>query len=52
MLEEVLLNLMYELPGRNDVERCVIDAETVRAKANPTLVPRLLPAEASRRAAS
>ena len=52
VLEEVLLNLMYELPGRNDVERCVIDAETVRAKANPTLVPRLLPAEASRRAAS
>ena len=52
VLEEVLLNLMYELPGRNDVERCVIDAATVRAKANPTLVPRLLPAEASRRAAS
>ena len=52
VLEEVLLNLMYELPGRNDVERCVIDAETVRVKANPTLVPRLLPAEASRRAAS
>ena len=52
VLEDVLLNLMYELPGRNDVERCVIDAATVRAKANPTLVPRLLPAEASRRAAS
>ena len=52
VLEEVLLNLMYELPGRNDVERCVIDAETVRVKANPMLVPRLLPAEASRRAAS
>ena len=52
VLEEVLLNRMYELPGRNDVERCVIDAETVRVKANPTLVPRLLPAEASRRAAS
>ncbi len=52
VLEEVLLNLMYELPGRTDVERCVIDAATVRAKANPTLVPRLMPAEASRRAAS
>jgi ATP-dependent Clp protease ATP-binding subunit ClpX len=52
VMEEVLLDLMFELPGRSDVERCVIDEETVRANANPTLVPRLRPAEASRRAAS
>ncbi len=44
ILEEVLLNTMYELPGRTDVGRVVIDAETVRTKVNPTLVPR----EASR----
>ena len=52
VMEEVLLDLMFELPGRSDVERCVIDESTVRAKANPTLVPRLRPAEAPRRAAS
>ena len=52
VMEEVLLDLMFDLPGRSDIERCVIDAGTVRANANPTLVPRLRPAEASRRAAS
>jgi ATP-dependent Clp protease ATP-binding subunit ClpX len=40
ILEEVLLNTMYELPGRADVGRVVIDADTVRTKVNPTLVPR------------
>ncbi|MCE2525422.1 MAG: ATP-dependent Clp protease ATP-binding subunit ClpX [Acidimicrobiia bacterium] len=52
VMEEVLLDLMFDLPGRSDIERCVIDANTVRANANPTLVRRLRPAEASRRAAS
>jgi len=40
ILEEVLLNLMYELPSRSDVGRCVIDRDTVLEKVNPTLVPR------------
>ncbi len=40
ILEEVLLNTMYDLPGRTDIEKCVIDAEVVRDKVNPTLVPR------------
>lgn len=40
ILEEVLLNVMYELPGRDDIGKCVIDAETVLEKVNPTLVPR------------
>ena len=39
ILEEVLLNTMYDLPGRTDVGRVVIDAPTVREKTNPTLVP-------------
>ncbi|MFP5307952.1 MAG: ATP-dependent Clp protease ATP-binding subunit ClpX [Actinomycetes bacterium] len=39
ILEEVLLNTMYELPSREDVQRCVITADTVRERANPTLVP-------------
>ena len=40
ILEEVLLNTMYEIPGRSDVGRVVIDGDTVRSKVNPTLVPR------------
>ena len=40
ILEEVLLEVMYDLPGRDDVERCVVTAEVVLEKANPTLVPR------------
>jgi ATP-dependent Clp protease ATP-binding subunit ClpX len=39
ILEEVLLNTMYELPSRDDVGRCVITADTVRERTNPTLVP-------------
>jgi ATP-dependent Clp protease ATP-binding subunit ClpX len=40
ILEEVLLDTMYELPGRTDIGKCVIDADNVRDRVNPTLVPR------------
>jgi ATP-dependent Clp protease ATP-binding subunit ClpX len=40
ILEEVLLNVMYDLPSRSDVEKVVIDRSTVLDKVNPTLVPR------------
>ena len=39
ILEEVLQSTMYELPSRADIKTCVITEETVREKANPTLVP-------------
>ncbi|HVW34587.1 MAG TPA: ATP-dependent Clp protease ATP-binding subunit ClpX [Acidimicrobiia bacterium] len=52
ILEEVLLNVMYELPSRNDVGKCVIDRQVVLDKVNPTLVPRVEPAsERGRRSA-
>ena len=40
ILEEVLLNTMYDLPSRGDVGQVVIDAQVVQHRANPTLVPR------------
>ena len=40
ILEEVLLNVMYDLPSRQDVGKCVISGDVVREKVNPTLVPR------------
>jgi ATP-dependent Clp protease ATP-binding subunit ClpX len=32
--------VMYELPSRKDVTKCVIDQKVVLEKVNPTLVPR------------
>ncbi|MFE2598731.1 ATP-dependent Clp protease ATP-binding subunit ClpX [Streptomyces sp. NPDC057617] len=40
ILEEVLLNVMYEVPSRDDVARVVVDRDTVLDNVNPTLVPR------------
>ncbi len=38
ILEEVLLEVMYELPSRSDVNKCVVDRETVLSKVPPTLI--------------
>jgi ATP-dependent Clp protease ATP-binding subunit ClpX len=39
IMEEVLLDTMYDLPSRTDVARVVIDGDVVLQKVNPTLVP-------------
>ena len=39
IMEEVLLDTMYELPARSDIAKVVIDEEVVRERVNPTLVP-------------
>jgi ATP-dependent Clp protease ATP-binding subunit ClpX len=39
IMEEVLLDTMYELPSRTDIARVVIDEDVVREKVNPTLIP-------------
>ena len=38
ILEEVLLEVMYDLPSRTDVVRCVVDKEVVLRRVTPTLV--------------
>jgi ATP-dependent Clp protease ATP-binding subunit ClpX len=40
ILEEVLLNVMYDVPSRDDVEKVIITDEVVRDRVSPTLVPR------------
>ena len=40
VLEEVLLDIMYDLPGREDISTVKIDREVVSCNVNPTLVPR------------
>ncbi len=55
ILEEVLLGVMYDLPGREDIARVVIDDAVVSAGVEPTLVLRTdaaQPAQRPRRAAS
>jgi ATP-dependent Clp protease ATP-binding subunit ClpX len=52
ILEDVLLTTMYDIPGRTDVGRVVIDAETVLDKVSPTIVPRKTSSSRPRRAAS
>ncbi|MEW6553560.1 MAG: ATP-dependent Clp protease ATP-binding subunit ClpX [Actinomycetota bacterium] len=38
IMEESLLNVMYELPSRNDIIRCVVTKDTVDKGIEPTLV--------------
>jgi ATP-dependent Clp protease ATP-binding subunit ClpX len=40
IMEEVLLGVMYDLPSRKDVRKCVIDQQVVMEGVNPTLVPK------------
>jgi ATP-dependent Clp protease ATP-binding subunit ClpX len=48
ILEEVLLNVMYDVPSRTDIAKVVISGEVVRDSVNPTLVPRGAPKRAPR----
>ena len=38
ILEESMLDIMYEIPSREDIEKCVITKETIENKVEPTLV--------------
>jgi ATP-dependent Clp protease ATP-binding subunit ClpX len=38
ILEEVLLDVMYDLPSRTDVARCIIDRSVVLEHMTPTLI--------------
>jgi len=40
IMEEVLLNVMYEVPSREDVAKVVVTGEVVLDNVNPTLIPR------------
>jgi ATP-dependent Clp protease ATP-binding subunit ClpX len=40
IVEDVLLDVMYEIPSRNDVRKVVIDADVIRKKTAPQMVLR------------
>ena len=38
MVEEILLDVMYELPSRSDVRKCIVSGESVVTGQRPLLV--------------
>ncbi|MBM2811148.1 MAG: clpX [Chloroflexi bacterium] len=40
LIEEVLLEVMYEIPSRGDVKKCVINADTITQGKSPILLTR------------
>jgi ATP-dependent Clp protease ATP-binding subunit ClpX len=38
IIEQIMLDMMYELPSRDDVSKCLITEETVRDKVKPRLL--------------
>jgi len=40
IIEEVLLNVMYDVPSREDIGKVVVTGEVVSDNVNPTLIPR------------
>ena len=38
IIEDTMLDIMYEIPSRDDIEKCVITKETIENKVEPTLV--------------
>jgi ATP-dependent Clp protease ATP-binding subunit ClpX len=40
VLEDTLLDVMYEIPSRGDVKKCVVNAECITHKRRPLLITR------------
>ncbi len=47
IIEEVLLEVQFELPSRRDVKKCVVTKETIDKGNPPTLVTEAAPADAA-----
>jgi ATP-dependent Clp protease ATP-binding subunit ClpX len=51
IMEEVLLNVMYDIPSRADIGKVVVNRDTVLDNVNPTLVPRKVVSEPEEKSA-
>ncbi|MDR5697266.1 MAG: AAA family ATPase, partial [Armatimonadota bacterium] len=38
IIEDIMLEVMYEIPGRPDIKRCIVTLEAVERRARPILV--------------
>ncbi len=45
IIEEILLDVQFDLPSRRDVKKCVVTKETVSGGLPPTLVTEAVPPE-------
>ena len=45
IIEEMLLEVQFELPSRRDVRKCVVTRETIEKRLTPTLVTEAAPDE-------
>ena len=49
IVEDIMLNVMYDLPSRNDVTKCVVTQDVVAKKEEPLLVVADKPAKKSKK---
>jgi ATP-dependent Clp protease ATP-binding subunit ClpX len=49
IIEEILLEVQFELPSRRDVKKCVVTRDTVEKGTTPTLVTEAAPEEPQER---
>jgi ATP-dependent Clp protease ATP-binding subunit ClpX len=47
IVEEVLLDVMFEIPSQDQIERCIINGEVVHHRSHPIMVPRTTTPERS-----
>ena len=38
IIEEVMMNIMYEIPSKPGIKKCIVDADVVHAKKEPELI--------------
>lgn len=38
LLEEIMLEVMYDIPSKTDVKECIIDEQVVRGNKKPTIL--------------
>jgi len=38
IVEDIMLDLMYDLPSRKDVKECTVDREVVRKEKSPIII--------------
>ena len=40
VVEEVLLDVMYDIPSQEHIGRCIVNAEVVEGRGHPIMMPR------------
>ena len=38
ILEDIMLDIMFEIPSRNDIEKCIVTKETIESRREPIMI--------------